>query len=125
MLSYLGKEILIDIKYTRIQRSFETLFGNPKQDPKNWSVCVEGVQDVGEVTAAFWFLVSSSVKWECSRALNDTLLSQESKSVGVVQLGACAEASCCGEEGSPIQPGSTRQASAFCSFVSRELEGCI
>lgn len=49
-----------------------TLFRNPKQDPKKWSVCVEGVQDAGEVTAAFWFLVSSSVKWECSRALNDT-----------------------------------------------------
>ena len=47
-----------------------TLFRNPKQVELEY-VC-GGPQDVGEITEAFWFLISSSVKWECSLALNDT-----------------------------------------------------
>lgn len=76
MFNYLGKEVLIDIKYVKNRRVLEC---DAFQESKacRAGACVWRATEAGEITEAFRFLISSSVKWECWLVLNDTCCHKE------------------------------------------------
>lgn len=76
MFNYLGKEVLIDIKYVKNRRVLEC-DAFQESEACRAGACVWRATEAGEITEAFRFLISSSVKWECWLVLNDTCCHKE------------------------------------------------
>lgn len=103
VLSFSGKEIHIDVKYTKPPNRIywnKTLFRNLKHMGLGY-VC-GGPRNAGEITEAFCVLISLSIKWECCLSVDDTSdVTRTETRVAGVQIGNINGTPCWGGWGPP------------------------